>query len=40
VELPATRAIVKDQWVASNLLHFQDRDTLYLAGEAALKSPD
>jgi hypothetical protein len=31
-DLPATLAIVKDQWVASNLLHFQDRDMLYLAG--------
>jgi hypothetical protein len=39
-EMPATRAIVKDQWVANNLVHFQDHDTLYLAGEAALKSPD
>jgi hypothetical protein len=31
-DLPANLAAVKDQWVSSNLLHFQDRDTLYLAG--------
>ena len=30
--LPASLAMVKDQWMASNLLHFQDKDTLYLAG--------
>jgi hypothetical protein len=23
---------VKDQWVAANLLHFQDKNTLYLVG--------
>src|SRR5260221_545724 len=31
-DLPAKLAAVKDQWVSTNLLHFQDRDTLYLAG--------
>jgi len=30
--LPATLGAVKDQWMSSNLLYFQDRDTLYLAG--------
>lgn len=30
--LPASLATVKDQWLSSNLLHFQDKDTLYLAG--------
>jgi len=30
--LPASLSLVKDQWMASNLLHFQDKDTLYLAG--------
>ena len=31
-DLPASLAAVKDQWLSSNLLHFQDKDTLYLAG--------
>jgi hypothetical protein len=30
--LPASLGPVKDQWMSSNLLFFQDRDTLYLAG--------
>ena len=30
--LPASLSAVKDQWQSSNLLHFQDKDTLYLAG--------
>ncbi len=30
--LPASLSLVKDQWMSSNLLHFQDKDTLYLAG--------
>jgi hypothetical protein len=31
-QLPASLALVKDQWVSSNLLFFQDKATLYLAG--------
>jgi len=31
-DLPATLSRVKDQWISSNLLFFQDKDTLYLAG--------
>jgi hypothetical protein len=31
-ELPDSLAAVKDQWVSTSLLHFQDKDTLYLAG--------
>jgi hypothetical protein len=31
-DLHDTPAIVKDQWVSSNLLHYQDHETLYLAG--------
>jgi len=31
-DLPASLAAVKDQWLSSNVLHFQDKDTLYLAG--------
>jgi hypothetical protein len=31
-QLPASLNAVKDQWVSSNLLYFQDRATLYLAG--------
>jgi hypothetical protein len=31
-DLPASLSMVKDQWFSSNLLHFQDKDTLYLAG--------
>jgi hypothetical protein len=31
-DLPASLTAVKDQWLSSNLLHFQDKDTLYLAG--------
>ncbi len=31
-ELPASLNPIKDQWVATNLLHFQDKDTLYLVG--------
>jgi hypothetical protein len=31
-QLPASLGPVKDQWVSSNVLHFQDNDTLYLAG--------
>jgi len=31
-DLPASLGLVKDQWMSSNLLHFQDNDTLYLAG--------
>jgi hypothetical protein len=30
--LPSSLDLVKDQWLSSNLLHFQDNDTLYLAG--------
>jgi hypothetical protein len=30
--LPASLGPVKDQWLSSNLLFFQDHDTLYLAG--------
>jgi hypothetical protein len=30
--LPAALGAVKDQWVSSNLLFFQDKNTLYLAG--------
>ncbi len=30
--LPSSLSLVKDQWMSSNLLHFQDKDTLYLAG--------
>ncbi len=30
--LPASLDAVKDQWMSSNLLFFQDHDTLYLAG--------
>lgn len=30
--LPASLGLVKDQWTSSNVLHFQDKDTLYLAG--------
>jgi hypothetical protein len=30
--LPSSLGLVKDQWMSSNLLHFQDKDTLYLAG--------
>jgi hypothetical protein len=31
-DLPASFSQVKDQWVSSDLLHFQDKDTLYLVG--------
>jgi hypothetical protein len=31
-DLPRSLASVKDQWLSSNLLHFQDNETLYLAG--------
>jgi hypothetical protein len=31
-QLPASLGLVKDQWVSSNLLFFQDKATLYLAG--------
>jgi hypothetical protein len=31
-DLPASLNPVKDQWVSSNVLFFQDKDTLYLAG--------
>jgi hypothetical protein len=31
-DLPDSLRLIKDQWVATNLLHFQDKDTLYLAG--------
>jgi hypothetical protein len=30
--LPPSLSQVKDQWVSTNLLHFQDKDTLYLVG--------
>lgn len=30
--LPDSLAPVRDQWMSSNLLHFQDGDTLYIAG--------
>jgi hypothetical protein len=36
--LPAGLARVKDQWVASNLLFFQDKSTLYLAGGCGLNT--
>jgi hypothetical protein len=31
-DLPSSLGAVKDQWLSSNLAHFQDKDTLYLAG--------
>jgi hypothetical protein len=31
-DLPASLGLVKDQWMSANVLHFQDNDTLYLAG--------
>jgi hypothetical protein len=31
-DLPASLGAVKDQWVATNLAHFQDKNTLYLVG--------
>jgi hypothetical protein len=31
-DLPDSLHVVKDQWLATSLLHFQDKDTLYLAG--------
>ena len=31
-DLPPSLDAVKDQWVATSLLHFQDKDTLYLIG--------
>jgi hypothetical protein len=31
-DLPASLNPLKDQWMATNLLHYQDKDTLYLAG--------
>lgn len=31
-DLPSSLGPVKDQWLSSNLLYFQDNDTLYLAG--------
>jgi hypothetical protein len=31
-DLPSSLAAVKDQWLSSNPLHFQDKETLYLAG--------
>ncbi|MCU1261726.1 MAG: hypothetical protein JWO80_4611 [Bryobacterales bacterium] len=31
-DLPESLAPVKDQWLSTNLLHYQDKDTLYLAG--------
>lgn len=31
-DLPSSLSLVKDQWLSSNVLHFQDKDTLYLAG--------
>jgi hypothetical protein len=31
-DLPSSLAAIKDQWLSSNLLHFQDKETLYLAG--------
>lgn len=31
-DLPSSLDPVKDQWLSSNLLHFQDKDTLYLIG--------
>jgi hypothetical protein len=31
-DLPDSLHAVKDQWLATSLLHFQDKDTLYLAG--------
>jgi hypothetical protein len=37
-ELPASLAAVKDQWVSSNLLFFQDKATLYLAGGYGMNS--
>jgi hypothetical protein len=36
--LPASLAAVKDQWISSNLLFFQDGRTLYLAGGYGVKS--
>jgi hypothetical protein len=36
--LPSSLATVKDQWLSSNLLHFQDKDTLYLVGGYGEKS--
>jgi hypothetical protein len=37
-DLPASLGLVKDQWMSSNLLHFQDNHTLYLAGGDGEKS--
>ena len=31
-DLPPSLGVVKDQWMSSNVLFFQDKDTLYLAG--------
>ena len=31
-DLPPSLSAVKEQWVSTNLLHFQDKDTLYLVG--------
>jgi hypothetical protein len=31
-DLPASLNPIKDQWLATNLEHFQDKDTLYLVG--------
>ena len=31
-DLPTSLGTVKDQWMSSNTLHFQDHDTLYIAG--------
>jgi hypothetical protein len=31
-DLPPSLSPVKDQWMSTNLLHFQDKDTLYLVG--------
>src|SRR5579871_5610834 len=37
-QLPASLAAVKDQWLSSNPLFFQDQTTLYLAGGYGLNS--
>jgi len=37
-QLPASLEAVKDQWLSSNLLFFQDKATLYLAGGYGMNS--
>jgi hypothetical protein len=37
-DLRDTPTVVKDQWISSNLLHYQDHETLYLAGGYGVNS--